>query len=160
MIEPPKQRVLFVCIGNACRSQMAEAFAHTYGADVIVPASAGLAPASAVHPVTARAMLEKNIDLKDHFPKALRNMSRAQFDLVINMSGSFLPNPPSATNMLMLFCFCPQPPTNHFCKDLKALWRITPSFKDSKSSSSSSSSSSSFRRPRSSAALPPLVPLG
>jgi arsenate reductase len=96
VIEPPKQRVLFVCIGNACRSQMAEAFAHTYGADVIVPASAGLAPANALHPVTVRAMLEKNIDLKDHFPKALRNMSRAQFDLVINMSGSFLPNPPSA----------------------------------------------------------------
>lgn len=96
MIELPKQRVLFVCIGNACRSQMAEAFAHAYGADVMVPASAGLAPASAVHPVTAQAMLEKNIDLKDYFPKALRNMSRAQFDLVINMSGSFLPNPPTA----------------------------------------------------------------
>ena len=96
MIEPPKQRVLFVCIGNACRSQMAEAFARTYGADVIVAASAGLAPAGCVHPVTIQAMSEKNIDLKDHFPKELRTMSRAQFDLVINMSGSFLPNPPSA----------------------------------------------------------------
>jgi arsenate reductase len=95
VIEPPRQRVLFVCIGNACRSQMAEAFAHAYGADVIVPASAGLAPAHAVHPLTMRAMLDKNIDLKDHFPKALRHMSRGRFDLVINMSGNFLPNPPS-----------------------------------------------------------------
>ena len=90
-----KMHVLFVCVGNACRSQMAEAFAATYGADVLVPASAGLMPASAVHPVTARAMHEKNIDLKDHFPKALRYLARAQFDLIVNMSGSYLPDPPS-----------------------------------------------------------------
>jgi arsenate reductase len=90
----PKKRVLFVCIGNACRSQMAEAFAIAYGSDVILAGSAGLSPASAVHPVTARAMLEKNIDLRDHFPKALRHLGRAQFDLIINMSGSFLPGPP------------------------------------------------------------------
>jgi arsenate reductase len=91
----PKTRVLFVCIGNACRSQMAEAFATKYGSDVLVAASAGLAPATAVHPVTARAMEEKNIDLTDAFPKALRHLSRAQFDIIVNMSGSFLPNPPA-----------------------------------------------------------------
>jgi arsenate reductase len=89
-----KTRVLFVCIGNACRSQMAEGFANAYGSDVLVAASAGLAPATAVHPVSARAMLEKNIELKDHFPKALRHLGRAQFDLIVNMSGSFLPGPP------------------------------------------------------------------
>ena len=95
MIPAPKKRVLFVCIGNACRSQMAEGFATAYGSDVLVAASAGLAPASGVHPVTVRAMEEKNIDLKDHFPKALRHLGRAQFDLIVNMSGSFLPHPPS-----------------------------------------------------------------
>jgi arsenate reductase (thioredoxin) len=95
VIPKPKTRVLFVCIGNACRSQMAEAFATAYGSDVLVAASAGVAPATGVHPVTARAMEEKNIDLKDHFPKALRHLGRAQFDLIINMSGSFLPNPPA-----------------------------------------------------------------
>ena len=88
--------MLFVCIGNACRSQMAEGFAAAYGSDVLVPASAGLAPAFAVHPLTAKVMLEKNVDLKDHFPKGLRHLGRAQFDLVINMSGSFLPDPPPA----------------------------------------------------------------
>jgi arsenate reductase len=86
--------VLFVCIGNACRSQMAEGFAAAYGSDVLVAASAGLMPATGVHPVTKRAMLEKNIDLRDHFPKGLRHLGRAQFDIVINMSGSFLPGPP------------------------------------------------------------------
>ena len=94
MTPKSKTRVLFVCIGNACRSQMAEGFAVAYGSDVLVPASAGLAPANSVHSVTRRAMMEKNIDLKDHFPKALRHLGRAQFDVVINMSGSFLPGPP------------------------------------------------------------------
>jgi len=88
---PARKRVLFVCIGNACRSQMAEGFARTYGSDVMIAASAGLMPAYAVAPQTVRAMDEKNIDLRDQFPKALRNLGRADFDLVVNMSGFFLP---------------------------------------------------------------------
>jgi arsenate reductase (thioredoxin) len=91
VIPPALKRVLFVCIGNACRSQMAEGFARMYGRDVMIPASAGLAPASAVAPDTIRAMDEKNIDLRDHFPKSLRQLGRADFDLVINMTGVFLP---------------------------------------------------------------------
>jgi len=91
MIPASKQRVLFVCIGNSCRSQMAEGFARTYGGDVMIPASVGLAPAATVAPDTLRAMDEKNIDLRDHFPKSLRHMGRADFDLVINMTGFFLP---------------------------------------------------------------------
>src|SRR6185295_5155712 len=85
-----------VCIGNACRSQMAEAFATAYGSDVLIAASAGVAPANGVHPVTRRAMEEKNIDLADAFPKAIRHLGRAQFDLIVNMSGTFLPDPPSS----------------------------------------------------------------
>lgn len=84
-------RVLFLCIGNSCRSQMAEGFARTYGADVIIAASAGLAPAFMVAPDTVHAMDEKNIDLRDHFPKSLKQLGRAQFDLIINMSGYDLP---------------------------------------------------------------------
>ncbi len=91
MTPPVKKRVLFVCIGNACRSQMAEGFARTYGSDVMVAASVGLMPAYAVARHTIRAMDEKNIDLRDHFPKALRHLGRADFDLVVNMSGFFLP---------------------------------------------------------------------
>lgn len=90
MSDSPK-RVLFVCIGNSCRSQMAEAFARAYGSDVIIPASAGLAPASDIARDTMRAMLEKSLDLREQFPKSLRHLSRARFDLVINMSGFDLP---------------------------------------------------------------------
>jgi arsenate reductase len=81
-----------VCIGNACRSQMAEAFARAYGADVMIPASAGLWPATRVAPDTVRAMLEQNLDLRGHFPKDLRHMSRLHFDLVVNLSGLPLPD--------------------------------------------------------------------
>jgi len=85
------KRVLFVCVGNACRSQMAEGFARKYGSDVLIAASAGLAPASGVASDTVRAMDEKSINLRDHFPKHLRHLERVKFDLVINISGYPLP---------------------------------------------------------------------
>ena len=87
-----QRRALFVCVGNACRSQMAEAFARAYGADVMTPASAGLRPASQVMPDTIRAMAEKNLDVRDHFPKDLRHMMRLHFDFVVNLSGLPLPD--------------------------------------------------------------------
>src|SRR5271156_244497 len=52
---PEKKRVLFVCIGNSCRSQMAEAFARAYGSDVMVAQSAGLSPATTISAVTKQA---------------------------------------------------------------------------------------------------------
>jgi arsenate reductase len=87
------KRVLFVCVGNACRSQMAEAFARAYGHDVLIPASAGLYPAIRVAPDTIRAMDEKNLDLRHHFPKSIRQLGpRVRFDRVVNMSGFPLPD--------------------------------------------------------------------
>jgi arsenate reductase (thioredoxin) len=90
VILPAKKKILFVCIGNSCRSQMAEGFARAYGSDVLVAASAGLMPAAKVASDTARAMLEKNISLRDHFPKHIRQLGRARFDLIVNMSGEDL----------------------------------------------------------------------
>lgn len=88
--EKPKKRVLFVCFGNACRSQMAEAFARALGSDCMIPASAGVFPATSVAPDTVRAMDEKGLDLREHFPKGVRHLGRARFDVVVNMSDSFL----------------------------------------------------------------------
>jgi arsenate reductase len=90
-VNEPVKRVLFVCVGNACRSQMAEAFARVYGHDALVAASAGLTPAMAVMPDTVRAMAEKEIDLRDQFPKSVYHMRRSKFDLVVNMTGVALP---------------------------------------------------------------------
>src|SRR5258708_7186340 len=71
---------------------MAEAFARSYGNDVLVAASAGLTPAISIAADTMRAMLDKCINLRDHFPKSIRHLGRAQFDVVINMSGYDLPD--------------------------------------------------------------------
>jgi arsenate reductase len=85
------KRVLFLCIGNACRSQMAEAFARAYGSDVLAPSSAGFAPALRVPDDTVRAMHEKNLDVSARIPKSISDLSGAEFDLIINMSGYPLP---------------------------------------------------------------------
>jgi arsenate reductase len=71
---------------------MAEGFARKYGEDVMIAASAGLAPALGVAQDTIRTMDEKNIDVHDHFPKSIPQLGRAQFDLTINMSGFGLPD--------------------------------------------------------------------
>jgi arsenate reductase len=85
------KKVLFLCIGNSIRSQMAEAFARKYGSDVINPASAGFSPASIVQPLTKKVMEEKNISLEDHFPKDLEHVPMSGFDLIVNISGKKLP---------------------------------------------------------------------
>jgi arsenate reductase len=86
-----KRRVLFVCFGNACRSQMAEAFALGYGADVIEAASAGLMPAAAIPALTRSVMEEKNFGLAGQYPKGIEAHDLSRFDLVVNMSGMPLP---------------------------------------------------------------------
>lgn len=80
------KRVLFVCIGNSCRSQMAEAFARAYGRDVVAPSSAGVYPANIIAPDTLRAMAERHVNLNGQFPKSIEQVDRSQFDLIIDMS--------------------------------------------------------------------------
>jgi arsenate reductase (thioredoxin) len=85
-----KKRVLFVCIGNSCRSQMAEAFARAYGADVMEPLSAGLSPAAIIAPLTRQTLLDRNVRVEGQFPKGLELFPESQVDLVVNMSGAKL----------------------------------------------------------------------
>lgn len=82
-----RKRVLFVCVGNAFRSQMAEAFANAYGPDIVLAESAGLAPVLAVPETTKALMREKGIGMDAHFPKALVHMDAASYDVIVNMSG-------------------------------------------------------------------------
>jgi arsenate reductase len=91
----PRRRVLFVCIGNACRSQMAEAFARAYGSDVIDASSAGLHPCDMVSPATVEYMHEKNISLDECRPKGLDTTGTGH-DLIVNMSGLPMPKGISA----------------------------------------------------------------
>jgi len=87
-----RKRVLFVCIGNCCRSQMAEGFAHEYGADIVAAESAGLAPAGVVVDETVRTMAEKSVDISGQYSKAFRLDEANECDLVVNMSGIGLPD--------------------------------------------------------------------
>ena len=86
------KKVLFLCIGNSCRSQMAEGFARKYGSDVLEASSAGFAPANIVQPLTKKVMEAKNINIDDQFPKNLDQVGVVQFDLIVNISGNKLPN--------------------------------------------------------------------
>ena len=84
--------ILFVCLGNICRSPMGEALARKYGSDVIVSDSAGLTPALVTTPFTRSVLRERNVDLGDHLPKGLDEVDLKRCDLVINMSGVKLPS--------------------------------------------------------------------
>lgn len=86
-----KPNVLFVCIGNACRSQMAEGFARAYGGDVLEAMSAGLQPYTHVPAATRETMAEKGIDIENHFPKHISEFAEVKLDLVVNLSGQRLP---------------------------------------------------------------------
>ena len=95
-IQRTKKRVLFVCIGNSCRSQMAEGFARAYGGDVLLAESAGLSPAAIVQPLTTQVLAERNVRIEGQFPKGIEMLSKVQFDVVVNMSGQPLPLLPGA----------------------------------------------------------------
>jgi len=86
-----KRKVLFLCIGNSCRSQMAEGFARTYGSDVMEAVSAGLGPAFEVSPMTVTTMKEKNIDMSAAVPRGVDAVDRAGLSLIVNISGQKLP---------------------------------------------------------------------
>jgi arsenate reductase len=87
----PPTRVLFLCIGNSCRSQMAAGFARAYGSDVLTVQSAGLAPAMTVSSLTHQVMLERDIDIGNEFPKSFETVLESDTELIINMSGHPLP---------------------------------------------------------------------
>jgi arsenate reductase (thioredoxin) len=96
-IQRKRKRVLFVCIGNSCRSQMAEGFARAYGGDILVAASAGLSPALIVQPLTRQVLAERNVRIDDQFPKGMEILTRERFDVIVNMSGQKLPQVPGVS---------------------------------------------------------------
>ncbi len=82
-----KINVLFVCVGNACRSPMAEAIARQDAADVIVAASAGLFPMGMVPEITRRTLVSNGYSAKGLASKGLHEFSAEDVDLVLNLSG-------------------------------------------------------------------------
>ncbi len=80
----PKPRILFVCVENSCRSQIAEAFARLHGGGAIEAVSAGSRPSGRVHPGAIASMQRRGVDLSAHRSKSLDEVS-GEFDAVVTM---------------------------------------------------------------------------
>jgi arsenate reductase len=80
--------VLFVCIGNSCRSPIAEAIARHTASDVMDASSAGISPLGRIQDSTRKVLLERGIPVDGQFSKSLHDDTLLQpADLIINMSG-------------------------------------------------------------------------
>jgi arsenate reductase len=77
-------RILVLCTGNSCRSQMAEAFLARAGGDRVGAASAGTRP-STVHPMTIRVLAERGIDWSGARSKSMVELLHSPFDVVVTV---------------------------------------------------------------------------
>jgi protein-tyrosine-phosphatase len=78
-------KVLFVCYGNSCRSQIAEALANQLGEGKVRAFSAGTHPLGVISQDTRAVLREKGITLDDHWSKGLRDVPISEMDVVVEM---------------------------------------------------------------------------
>jgi len=78
-------RILFVCTGNSCRSQMAEGWANRLGEGRVAAFSAGVAPAARVTAEAVEAMREVGVDISAQYPKPAAAFAGERFDFVITL---------------------------------------------------------------------------
>jgi len=78
--------VLFLCTGNACRSQMAEGWARALKGGEIEAFSAGVAPCF-VHPLAVQVMAEAGVDISGHYSKHVDELAGIPFDYVVTLCG-------------------------------------------------------------------------
>jgi len=80
------QRILFLCTGNSCRSQMAEALVNTHHSGRMQAFSAGVEK-HGLNPLAVRVMAELGIDISGHRSKLVQELPFLDFDLVITLCG-------------------------------------------------------------------------
>jgi arsenate reductase len=83
-----RKRVLILCTGNSCRSQMAEAWVNHLLGDRWEAQSAGTSPAERVHPLAVRVMAEVDIDISGRVPQRVDRFVREPWDLVVTVCDS------------------------------------------------------------------------
>jgi arsenate reductase (thioredoxin) len=88
-----RTRVLFVCIGNACRSPMAEAIARYDAADVMEPSSAGLSPLGYIADLTKQTLMRNGYSLDGLTSNAFALEAADAADIIINMTGRLREEP-------------------------------------------------------------------
>ena len=79
------KKVLFACVENSCRSQMAEGFANIHGTNILMPFSAGSKASGEVNNKAVAAMEEIGYDLTKHKSKGLDEFSNIKFDYLITL---------------------------------------------------------------------------
>jgi len=79
------KKILFVCIENAGRSQIAEAFARHYGDGKVEVLSAGTKPSNQVNPLVLQAMRERGIDISKTKPKRITTLMIQEADMIVTM---------------------------------------------------------------------------
>ncbi len=79
-------RILFLCTGNSCRSQMAEGWARALKADTIEPYSAGI-ETHGLNPRAVKVMAEAGVDISNHRSKKLEDLKGIEFDYVVTVCG-------------------------------------------------------------------------
>ncbi len=79
------KHLLFVCVENSCRSQIAEAFARIHGAGEVGVYSAGSRPLGKVNPKAIESMRELDYDLTKHDSKSLEEIPNVEYDFVATM---------------------------------------------------------------------------
>ena len=82
----PKIKLLFLCTGNSCRSQMAEGWARHLKGDAIEPYSAGIEK-HGLNPHAVNVMAEAGVDLSRHYSKTLEDIGPVHFDCVVTVCG-------------------------------------------------------------------------
>ena len=81
-----KLKLLFLCTGNSCRSQMAEGWARYLKGDQVEPYSAGIEK-HGLNTNAVKAMAEAGVDISDHFSKTLDDLADVKFDFVVTVCG-------------------------------------------------------------------------
>jgi arsenate reductase (thioredoxin) len=89
------KRVLILCTGNSCRSQIAEAWVNQLLGDHWEAQSAGTSPAERVHPLAVRVMAEVGIDISGRVPQRVDRFVREPWDLVVTVCDSAKESCPS-----------------------------------------------------------------
>jgi arsenate reductase (thioredoxin) len=82
----PMLKVLFLCTGNSCRSQMAEGWARHLKRDVIEAYSAGIEK-HGMNPHAMKVMAEAGVDLSEHYSKTVEELGPVLFDYVVTVCG-------------------------------------------------------------------------
>ena len=80
-----KRKIVFVCVENACRSQMAQGFAEAFRKGELEVYSAGSRPSSHINPLAIEVMKEKGIDLSGGRPRGLKDLPPVVMDYLVTM---------------------------------------------------------------------------